>query len=764
MNKRLSLARWCYGLFLFSISLSFFLNLPTDWLQTDLRALLPEEKAWTPVQLQADKIQENRNSQQVIALIGQPDPNQAEKTLEAITALWQQSQLFGVVESRVQPDLSKLKQDIKELRLALLPLSIREQLSQQPVQYFQQYAEDLINPFNHQNLLSLPEDWLGLGRFVLNMTQGLGRIQWNSSNGLLYIEENGITWYVLRAELKQGSLIDPNEQILGLMAESEQLASTQQAQWYATGASLFAANAKLQAQQESMLMTILGISLTLLLLLSVFRSLRALWLFLPIILGMCVGIIATIFTFGHIHILTLVVGTSLVGVLVDFPLHWLVSSFQGRQWQGQSAMSRLQFSFLISLIITLLGYILLGFTPLPVLQQTAVFSSAALIFAMLTTLLYLPILIPNALAKMPLSAHRLQSVFKRKTLIFTTALLGMIALFGIVQSQWRDDIRQWVALPDSLLNQAKQIAKLTDIDLGTQYFLVVAENDDQLLHRNHLLSEQLQKLLIQGKIQRFQSLSQWIMDNQQQQHFIQQLATISSENYQILQQIGIPLEIISEEIKILKNSTVLSLQAALNTELGRAWQGLYLGQLNTHQVASIVKVSGIQDLDLLANLADNQQIFWQDKPSHLNQLFEQTRNQTAWLKLLSFVLAGFMLWRLFGLKQGIILLAIPLIAILLTIGILGWIGLPISLFAMFGLLLVSAIGIDYTAFMKTAQEPLLIKNLAVLLAACTTLISFILLALSSTPAVASFGLSVSIGVGISAWLTLLFFNWVETKS
>ena len=73
---------------------------------------------------------------------------------------------------------------------------------------------------------------------------------------------------------------------------------------------------------------------------------------------------------------------------------------------------------------------------------------------------------------------------------------------------------------------------------------------------------------------------------------------------------------------------------------------------------------------------------------------------------------------------------------------------------MFGLLLVSAIGIDYAVYMKTVNEEASHKRITLTLTACTTLISFLLLAISSTPAVATFGISVSIGVIISLLTTL----------
>ena len=75
---------------------------------------------------------------------------------------------------------------------------------------------------------------------------------------------------------------------------------------------------------------------------------------------------------------------------------------------------------------------------------------------------------------------------------------------------------------------------------------------------------------------------------------------------------------------------------------------------------------------------------------------------------------------------------------------------------MFGLLLVSAIGIDYAVYMQTVNEPRFDKQFTLTLAACTTLISFSLLAMSSTPAVAAFGLTVSLGVLFSLLLSIKF--------
>ncbi len=756
MRIHLTAYRTLFLLFLIGVSVLFGIQLRSGhWLQTDLQALLPQEQHWSAVQIEADKSQERQLNRQIIGLVGHSEPEQAFKIAQQISEQWQQSLLFNQVNSQIQPNLPQLRTEIQQLSLAVLPPQIRTQLLEKPEEYFQQYAEQMVNPFGQTHLLPLEQDWLGLGRFVLAQSQIQSAVQWNVENGMLYIPTVDITWVLLRGELAENDLINPQQALADLIQQSKLLATNQNAKWLATGSALFANATKQQAEQESTLMGLLGVSLTLLLLLAVFRTFKVLWLFLPIGIGMLSGVVATILAFGQIHILTLVIGTSLIGVLIDFPLHWLSSSLFAEKWQSEQAMAKLRFTFVISLAVTLLGYGLLGFTILPVLKQTALFSSVALLCAILATILFLPlqfqryqprkrsewgknlqITLPNGLEKMIL------------------LLLGLWIAIGVAKSEWKDDIRQWVAMPIELLSQAKQISEITGIDLGSQYFLIVAESDEKLLIIDKSLTKQLEGLVEQGKLMRFQSLSQWIMSETEQKQFANQLALrLTPQDYAILQEIGIPTEHITQSQHSLPNRPLVSLKQALSMQLGQGWQSLYLGEIVPKQVVALVKVSGVQELSALQSLADNQGIFWQDKRHHLNQAFEQTRDQAAWLKLLSFVIAGLLLWKYFGLKQTGKMLLIPLFAIVSTIAAFGWLAMPISLFTMFGLLLVSAIGIDYTAYMQTAPEPLHSKRVAILLAAGTTLISFLLLGLSSTPAVASFGISVSIGILFSVLTT-----------
>lgn len=745
-----------YGLFLLTAAfvLAFFIR-QGNWLQTDLTALLPEEQRWDEIQLLADNYQENQLNRQIIALVGHHQAEKAFQSAQKIAEQWQNSHLFEAVFFQIQPDIAELQQTIKQLRLAVLPEPVRRQLTDNPQQYFQQYAQQIVNPFAQANLLPLEQDWLGLGRFVLAQSQLSQGVRWNADNGMLYVKHHDKTWVLLRAVMPEVNLIAPSSDLLQLTQQSKLLARQDDADMLITGVALFAATAKQQAEQESTLMSFLGIGLTLLLLLSVFRTLRVLWLFLPIFSGMLLGVVATVIWFGKIHILTLVIGTSLIGVLIDFPLHWFAASLFDLQWQAEKAMKRLRFTFIISLSVTLLGYGLLGFTTLIVLKQTALFSAVALIGAILCTLLFLPLLFRHYVSRKTLNIAGFLSLNVPKVVEIPLIMLFMLFVCGgLYKSEWQDDIRQWVAMPASMLNEAVEIGKLTEIDLGSQYFLVVAKNDDELLALDKKLSEHLRELQNRQKLTGFQSISQWISSPEEQQHFVQQLAEkLKPSDYAVLQEIGVPPEAIPNALEQLKKEPRMPLRQALQTTLGQPWRTLYPGSLTSDKVVSLVKVTGVQDQSAVENLADFENIYWQDKRVHLNQAFQQTRNQAAWLKIVSFLLAGLLLWKFFGVRNTAKMLLIPLFSVFSTVAVFGWLGLPISLFTMFGLLLVSAIAIDYTAYMHTAQEPLPAKRTAVLLACITTMISFVLLGFSSTPAVSAFGLSVAVGVLFSVIAT-----------
>ena len=728
------------------------------WLQTDLTALLPAEQQPDALLVAADKAGEAQLNGQIVMLTGSANAETAFQAAAEIAGKWRESGVFAEVDSSVMPDLDSVRADMQRLAQATLPQEQARLLFQEPKRYFQTRTEDAANPFAAVSPLSLEQDWLGFGRFVAAKANPQSRLQWNSDNGMLFTEADGKTWVWLRGKLAADTRFAGNGTLLPLIRDSRAIAQKHGAETLSAGGALFAAASKTAAEAESKAMSIAGTLATFALLLWVFRSARVFWLALPLAAALAV--------FGEVHILTIVIGTSLVGMLVDFPLHWLAPSVfrqpENGKWPSESTMKHVLPSFAVSLMITVLGYALLWFTPLPVLRQTAVFSGFALFGAFGATVLWLPPLFRRYQAKtvpftglterlLNLQGRLNKRLHKRGWL----ALGGIFLAAGLWRSDWRDDIRQWVNMPPEMLAQVQRIGELSGTDFGGRYIVAEADSEDALLAKNAELNRALQPLIAQGKLGGTQSLDQFVMPVSEQEKLQNRLRELAKqpENWQPLADIGIPRQTIHDALIQAADTPPLTLSGSLKTQLAQAWQPLYLGEVAHGRYAAVVRLNGVTDEAAVRTAALGiAGTHWADKRAHLNALFHHTRNQAAWLKLASYALAWLLLWQMFGAKRGSKILAVPLAAAVCTVAALGWLGIPVSLFTMFGLLLVSAIGADYAVYAVTAKHTAAARLGGMLLAAATTAASFALLAFSSTPAVAAFGLTVTIGVGFNLWL------------
>lgn len=726
-------------------------------LNTGMSALLPEKTSADAVWSAADRAAETQLNSRIAAAVGSEHADAAFQAASEIAAFWQHSGLFDEVNVSLMPDMDALRGQIETLGVAVLPKNQADILQGRAAEYFARRAEDAVNPFSG-SLMPLEQDWLGLSRFFLHKHQ-TAQMQWNAENGMMYLEENGKTWVWLYAVLPENGY---DARKLSELLDDTRTRYADNAEILASGGALFAAAAKLQAEKESTLMSAAGLLLTFGMLLAVFRSIRIFSLLIPLAAGMVCGLAAVLGLFGEIHILTVVVGVSLIGALVDFPLHWLAPSlFEQGSWQAAAAMRRIKSVFALSLGITAAGYILLWFAPLPILQQTAVFSTAALAGSFISTLW----LLPPVFGSYRSQANRFSGCLKtglqtvkavRFRLIWLLPVV-LIAVYGANRSNWRDDIRNWMSMPAELLQQSAHIARLSGIDGGGRSIVVEADTDDRLLLANRVLAEELVRRGIAAE--RIRGLHQWLLPEREQNLLKQHLKQIAAQpdSYRALSAIGIPESTVRTALLEAAARPDISLSESLQSDMAEAWRLLYLGRQGK-RYASLLRLENATESDwhtartVLANRCNEYGCArLVDKRSHLNTQFAQTRNQALGLKLLSFVLAWLLLWRLFGLKRGSVILLMPVAVSAAVLSVLGLSGITVGLFALFGLLLSTAIGIDYAVYVLTAPESLEARAGGVTLAALTTGISFGLLAFSSTPAVAAFGVTVFAGC---------CFNWL----
>ncbi|QXH73495.1 MMPL family transporter [Pseudomonas atacamensis] len=712
------------------------------------------------LEVRAEQRMQEPLNREMLVLVGHADRQQALNMAQQLGEQWQASGLFETVQWNLQADLPALRKQLLQGRLAMLSADDRQLLSEHPDAFIQQRVQALFDPFNGFTLVPSQDDWLGLTGRIQNSQPKHGAVQLDIGSGALVAEADGKSWVMLRARTT-GNAFDMNLplQVAELLQHSREQAAQSGVQLLAASGLLYAANGQQQATRE---MTWVGGGATvgiLLLLLLAFRRWGVLLAFVPVLVGMLFGAVACVALFGHMHVMTLVLGSSLIGVAVDYPLHYLSKSWSLKPWHSWPALRLTLPGLTLSLITSVIGYLALAWTPFPALTQIAVFSAAGLLGAYLSAVCLLPALLKNVQlrpAQWPLRlAERL--IHLREALlgcIRTPALLALLIAFcvgGLMQLQSKNDIRQWVGAPQQLTDEAQTIARITGYQPTSQFFLVRAANQEQLLERQAALSERLQQLVNLDKLQGFLALDQLVSAPSQQQQVRESLNRLPSF-WQPLLDLGVPVTALQNELQQLQTLPAEDIDAALAGPLGEPYRTLWLGPTEDG-VAAMTSLQGLNNPSLLRVQAlDLPGVVLVDRLGDLNKVFAATQISAAELKLASCVLIVLVLMLPFGLTGALRIVALPLLAALCSLASLGWLGQPLTLFSLFGLLLVTAISVDYAILMREQVGGAAVSLLGTLLAAVTTWLSFGLLAVSSTPAVSNFGLSVSLGLAFSFML------------
>jgi predicted exporter len=512
------------------------------------------------LELRAEQRMQEPLNREMLVLVGHADRQQAVAMAQTLGEQWQASGLFEKVQWNLQADLPALRTQLLQGRLAMLSADDRQLLVEHPDVFIQQRVQALFDPFNGFSLVPSQDDWLGLTGRIQNSQPKHGAVQLDIGSGALIADADGKSWVLLRARTT-GNAFDMNLplQVAALLQHSREQAAKADVQLLAASGLLYAANGQQQATRE---MTWVGGGATvgiLLLLLLAFRRWRVLLAFVPVLVGMLFGAVACVALFGHMHVMTLVLGSSLIGVAVDYPLHYLSKSWSLKPWRSWPALRLTRVGLTLSLITSAIGYLALAWTPFPALTQIAVFSAAGLLGAYLSAVCLLPALLNNLElrpAQWPLRlAERLVTL--RENLlehVRTPVLLALLIAFcagGLVQLQSKNDIRQWVGAPQHLTDEAQTIARITGYQPTSQFFLVRAANQQQLLERQAALSERLEQLVNLDKLQGYLALDQLVSPPSQQEQVRAALNKLP-QYWQPLLDLGVPLAALQTELQQLQ--------------------------------------------------------------------------------------------------------------------------------------------------------------------------------------------------------------------
>lgn len=756
--------------------------LPSARLSSSVLALLPQQERSGIDPVWQQELM-SRLDRQLVWLVSLP-ASEAEERVEGEKAEGEQAALWWYQALGKLPGLQAVQGPLPELeqewgryfhdyRYQQLSEAGRSRLAQGASGWSQWVLGQIYSPLAGVSPQEWQQDPLLLTRSAVQGGQsGPLRLQ---QGWLVSRDKAGRHWYLLRAELT-GSAFDL-QRSPALVAELARLSRELEdhfpgAQLLRRGTLYYSDHAAAVAKQDISTIGLGSLLGVMLLIWWVFRGLRPLLLcLLPLAVGMVCGLLAVLLCFGEIHLFTLVISASLIGISDDYSLHYLSERrLHDKEETPLATALRLRQPLLLALATTLLGYLLLWLAPFPGLQQMAVFSLAGLIGSFISVFAWFPLLVGD-MPERPIPARRLllgwlrlwqQSRWMRQGL---PLLLLLLAAGGLWRLQVDDDIRRLQPLPADLQAEEQQLAGLTGQGSQLTGFMVVGASAQETLQRLESLSSVLWHLQREGVVAQYRSLSDTLPSVATQQQNYQALSRLQPEVLSRLRQAGLVglQEAIPPFTPLLPESWLASPRS----------EGLRLFWLARPdgRVGVLLPVSGVQDkARLLAATAALDGVHWQDKRQEWSNLFARYRLLLGELLLLGIGLSAIVLIRKLGWSMAGRVLLANAIALLLAAAVLGWCAMPFTLFGLLALSLVFGIGIDYGLFFAHAsqacagsasvansggREPLLATLLSVLLANLTTQLAFGLLALSHTQAIAGFGLVLSVGVFASFLLAPL---------
>lgn len=643
----------------------------------------------------------------------------------------------------------------------------------------------LYNAFSYANSNLLAQDPLLL--FPANLLALAPSSKVKASQGILLANQGDNVAAVVMAKGRE-SAFNPNAQLAQMTALTLGLDAVKQSYPDITllkaGALFHAIAATQTAKSEISILGLASLLGVIALVWLAFRSVMPLLLaIVTISSGLLLAVTLTLSVFGELHLLTLVFGTSLIGIAIDYSFHFYCERLSDTERSAQATVAYIFPTVTLAFITSALAYVGIGLAPFPGMQQVAIFCAAGLLGAYLTLILAYPQLagsrLPSGSRPLALAGKYLANLTQLSNRLTTPLGMGMFALVivvwclvGVTKLTVDDDIRHLQQSPASVTEPENKLRQLLSGGTDNQFLLVRAASEEALLQQLERVSPMLNAAITNQELGNYVSLSRYLPSHQRQDTAYR----LQGEIYQtqidtVLTNLGLD-ENLKPELQasyLAAKDQYIAPADFFKLEAGKQLAPLWLapnGKATDYEAlndggasaehGAIVLLGGIQQIDALkARFAHDESVQLIDKVADISAVMGHYRLLT--LKLLALALGiALLLFSLnFGIKKAAVVVAVPALAALLTLATLGLTGSPLSLFHALALILVFGIGIDYSLFFASAQQHGKAVMMAVFMSACSTLLAFGLLAFSQTQAIHYFGLTLSLGIGFTFLLSPL---------
>lgn len=507
-----------------------------------------------------------------------------------------------------------------------------------------------------------------------------------------------------------------NSEISKLITVQKEINSNKNGHVYLTGTPIHSYFASTKSVKEINIICFISILALIWLCKYYFKSYKIL---IPIIssilFGSFFGYVMTNLIFNSIHILTFVFSTTLIGISLDYSLHYYLTR------ENDNFIKNLT----TSMLTTVFAFCILIFSDVEVLKQIAVYTASGLIGVYAFVLLILPKFDKYFIIK---KGHfKKFNIYKLKK--FILLILVVISILGLFKIKFNDDIRNFYT-PDKNLLKAETIFKNAFPKPEVSFIPVNGNSINEIVKKE----EQISKILNSQQIENF-SLSKILPSTQVQmenQDLVQNLYENNLSDY------GKFLS--TKTISNLKNESKIKKTVNLDFEKNPYLNNFMLDKNTSYIILFNSKNNNSEKFSTINVTRD------------ISNRIRNCRKQCMELLPFMFFALFLLLYRNFGLKKSFYITLSPILGTIFSISFLSLFNQPLNLFNILALFLIIGFSLDYSIFRangdKTSED-------AVFMSFASTALSFLLLSFTSFKLISSLGTVLFLGITTSYILSLI---------
>jgi predicted exporter len=536
------------------------------------------------------------------------------------------------------------------------------------------------------------------------------------------------------------------------------------AQLRVAGPGAFAVSTRAAIKGDAWRFSLIATVLVAAMMLALYRSPRVVTLgFVPVVSGALAGVAAVSLGFGAVHGITLGFGVTLIGEGVDYAIYLFAQASPGIA--PERALDRIWPTLRLGVLTSILGFSAMLLSGFSGLAQLGLFSIVGLIVAAAVTRWVLPALLPAGFAVTAVAAFgpvvtgAMRRAPRLRYPLLAVLVAAAVALAARGTPLWSDDLASLspVARSDRLLDgQLRRDLGAPDV----RHLVVISATDEEsALHAAEAVGVNLQKAVQAGLLQGFDSPAHYLPSQEAQrarQAAIPAPDALRANLQKALR--GLPYRPLAFEPFLKDAGAARTMPLVDRKNLEGTRLALKVDTLLVKRERgwmAVMPLRGVTDAAGIAKSLGEQAVLI-DLKVESDRLYAEYRREALTHSL--FGAAAIVLLLFAGLRspRRVFDVLAPLgAAVIVTASLLTLGGRELSIFHLVGLLLVVAVGSNYSLFFDrqapsgTDRERTIVS---LLFAALTTMIGFGLLSFSSVPVLHAIGST----VGLGAILALLF--------